>query len=96
MFNVTLEQVKRVAFLSRIYFNNVELDKITHELNGVLHWIEKIQGVNTDNVDPLVSPNDGVLVFLDDIPEDNSLQEKVLRNAPKTKYGYFVVPKVIE
>lgn len=96
MIDVTLEQVKKVAFLSRIYFNDVGLDKIIHELNGVLHWIEKIQGVNTDNVEPLINPNDEALLFLEDNPEDENLQEKVLKNAPKAKYGYFVVPKVIE
>ena len=96
MTDITLEQAKKVSLLSRIKFSDAELEQITYSLNGVLHWVEKIQDVNTDNVEALVNPNDNKLVLLADDAANENLQEDVLKNAPKAKYGYFVVPKVIE
>lgn len=96
MDKITLEQAKKVALLSRIYFSDLDLERITKELDGVLHWIEKIQGINTDNINPLLNPNNDALTFLEDVADNNNLQQDILKNAPKTKYGYFVVPKIIE
>lgn len=96
MDKITLEQAKKVAFLSRIHFSDSHLEKITKELDGVLRWIEKIQGINTDSINPLVNPNDEALTFLEDVADNNNLQQEMLKNAPKAKYGYFVVPRVME
>ena len=89
------ETVKRVAFLSRL---KVEDEKIEakEEFNKILNWIEELNEVNTDNVEPLISVNDTTLRLREDQITDGNYQEAVLANAPDKEYDYFAVPKVVE
>jgi len=96
MSEVTLEQVKKIASLAKILFTGPELEKITEGLNGILHWTDKIQSIETEGITPLINPNESAMALLEDIAVTENLQQDVLKNAPKEKYGYFVVPKVIE
>ena len=61
-----------------------------------MSWIEELNEVNTDNVEPLISVNDTTLRLRDDEITDGGCQEAVLANAPDKEYDYFAVPKVVE
>ena len=90
------ETVKRVAFLSRLKVDDDKIEATKEEFNKILNWIEELNEVNTDNVEPLVSVNDTTLRLREDKVSDGNYQEAVLENAPDKEYDYFAVPKVVE
>lgn len=90
------ETVKRVAFLSRLKVEDNKIEATKEEFNKILSWIEELNEVNTDNVEPLISVNDTTLRLRDDEITDGGCQEAVLANAPDKEYDYFAVPKVVE
>jgi len=88
--------VANVARLARIKLNEEELDLYTNELSGILDWIEQVQAVNTDGVEPMSSVVERLLPEREDVVTDGNIQEDVLANAPEAAHGYYVVPKVVE
>ena len=93
---IDTETVKRVAFLSRLKIDDAKIEATEKEFNKILSWIEELNEVNTDNVEPLISVNDTTLRLRDDEITDGNYQEAVLKNAPDKAYDYFAVPKVVE
>jgi aspartyl-tRNA(Asn)/glutamyl-tRNA(Gln) amidotransferase subunit C len=96
MNKIKLDKAKKVASLAKIEFSDEELEKVSGQLNGVLNWLDKLQELDTDNIEPLINPTEGAVKLSADIAIDDNSRDEVLRNAPNSKYGYFVVPKVIE
>ena len=90
------ETVKRVAFLSRLRVDDEKIEATKEEINKILSWIEELNEVNTDNIEPLISVNDSTLRLREDEITDGNYQEAVLSNAPDKEYDYFAVPKVVE
>lgn len=88
--------VRRVASLARLHVDDAEVAKLQAELNGILGWIEQLQAVNTDGVEPLAGGAGGTLRLRDDVITDGGIPEKVLANAPDREGEYFGVPKVVE
>lgn len=88
--------VANVARLARIRLNEEELDLYAKELSGILDWIEQLQAVNTDGVEPMSSVVERLLPEREDVVTDGNIQEDVLANAPEAAHGYYVVPKVVE
>lgn len=94
---ITDDTTRKVARLARIAVTDDEVPAYTARLNGVLSWVEQLQAVNTDGVEPLTS------VLLEattpqrpDLVTDGGQVSAVLANAPETVSGFFVVPKVVE
>jgi aspartyl-tRNA(Asn)/glutamyl-tRNA(Gln) amidotransferase subunit C len=92
---ITIEEVRKIAKLAHIAIAEEDLELMSSEMSGILHWINELQVLNTEGIDPLISPNPNNLELHEDIVEAQN-QQDVLCNAPKSKYGYFTVPKVIE
>ncbi len=90
------ETVKKVAFLSRLKIEDEKVEATEKEFNKILSWIEQLNEVDTDNVEPLVSVNDGHISCREDKVTEGNQSAAVLANAPQAEYGYFVVPKVVE
>ena len=93
---LTTNDVKKIAKLARIKLNGEEVTKHQSELNKIFSWIQQLQEVNTDGVEPMFSVDDRSLKTREDKVTEISLKEQVLENAPNSKYGYYVVPKVVE
>ncbi len=93
---ITNEDVKKVAFLSRLKFSDDKLAEFTTEFNNILGWIAEIEELNTDNVEPLTSVNDNALILREDTVKEGNLTQEILANAPNKEFDYFVVPKVVE
>lgn len=90
------ETVKRVAFLSRLKIEDNKIQATESEFNKILNWVEQLNEVNTDNVEPLVSVNESYITCREDKVTEGNQAQAVLANAPQAEYGYFVVPKVVE
>lgn len=88
--------VRKVARLARIAEPEEKLEALAKELNGIMTWIEQLNEVNTDGVDPMTSAVAATLPMREDVVTDGGDAGKVLSNAPKTVDGFFVVPKVVE
>jgi aspartyl-tRNA(Asn)/glutamyl-tRNA(Gln) amidotransferase subunit C len=88
--------VRKVARLARIREPEERLESLAQELNGILAWIEQLNEVDTDGVEPMTSAVDTPLPMREDVVTEGGDPMKVLANAPKTIGNFFVVPKVVE
>ncbi|WP_207540180.1 Asp-tRNA(Asn)/Glu-tRNA(Gln) amidotransferase subunit GatC [Sabulicella rubraurantiaca] len=92
------ETVKRVARLARLRVEENEIPGLQAELNGILGWVEQLQSVDTEGVEPLAGGNPGgaSLPWREDRVSDGGKVDEVLANAPDREGDYFGVPKVVE
>ncbi len=97
--------VRKIASLARIKISEDEADKMGAELNAVLGFVEQLQAVNTDGVEPMtavIAPHlrGEQSLRADRINADaltgGNIRDQVLLNAPIAEHGFFAVPKVIE
>ena len=92
--------VARIATLARIKVADQDLDRMVGELQTILNWVEELNAVNTDGVEPMTSAVEVTLPMREDKVSDGGIASKVLANAtePVTigEGGFFTVPKVVE
>ena len=94
--SVTKDDVKKVARLSRIAVEDERLEALAGELNGIIGWIEQLNEVDVEGVEPMTSVVESVLTMRTDTVTDGDKADQVLANAPKSEDGFFVVPKAVE
>lgn len=94
--SVTKEDVKKVARLSRIAVPDEKLGQLADELTGIMGWIELLNEVDVEGVEPMTSVVATRLPMRKDVVTDGDLQDQVLANAPRAEDGFFVVPKAVE
>ena len=88
--------VRRIATLARIHVDEAEVPQLQAELNGILGWIEQLNEVDVDGVEPLTGAAHMALKMREDVVTDGGYPEKILANAPDRAGEFFAVPKVIE
>ena len=94
--SITNESVQHVAELAMLSLDQPAIDRATEKLNQVLNLIDNLQGVNTDDVEPLAHPLDAIQILrADEVTKQNN-RDALLSNAPESQDGQFVVPRVVE
>jgi len=88
--------VARIANLARIKLPEAEREAIAGELSKILAWIEQLNQVPTDGVEPMASVAHMKLPMREDKVTDGDCRDKILQNAPQAANGFFAVPKVVE
>lgn len=88
--------VRRIAHLARIAVADAEIDHLQGELNAILAFVEQLGEVDVAGVAPMTSVTPMAMKQREDVVTDGGDADVVLRNAPATEDGYFLVPKVIE
>ena len=88
--------INKIARLSRIKLKDKESEDYIKDLNSILDWVEQLNEVNTDNIEPLNNISSSVLPKRDDISNDVNSTDEILENAPDKLEGFFAVPKVVE
>ncbi|MBW0152674.1 Asp-tRNA(Asn)/Glu-tRNA(Gln) amidotransferase subunit GatC [Phenylobacterium sp.] len=88
--------VRKVAKLARIAEPEERIEPLARELNGILTWIEMLNEVDTDGIEPMTSVVHQGLPMREDVVTEGGDPAKVLANAPKSAKDFFVVPKVVE
>lgn len=88
--------VRKVARLARIAEPEEKLEPLAKELSGILSWIEQLNEVATDGVEPMTTSVETTLPMREDVVTEGGDPRKVLANAPKANRDFFVVPKVVE
>jgi len=90
------ETARKVAHLARIRVEEDELPALAGEFNAILGFIEQLQEVDVEGVEPMTSVTPQRLKRREDVVTDGDQQDKVLANAPDAREGFFAVPKVVE
>jgi aspartyl-tRNA(Asn)/glutamyl-tRNA(Gln) amidotransferase subunit C len=93
---ISKEQVQHVAQLARLALTDKEVDQYTTQLNDILHFAEKLNELNTENVEPTTHVLPLANVLREDEVRPSLPRDKALANAPDKKDGMFRVPTVFE
>lgn len=94
--SVSKKEVEYVADLARLSFTEEEKEELQNDLNSVLHYVEKLNELDTENVDIVVNPYYIENKFREDeITVSMSLKD-VMDNVPGNLEEYIIVPKIIE
>lgn len=88
------DEVLQVARLARLELTGDELTRMAEQLNRILGYVEQIQQLNTEGVEPLAHPLPVRNVFREDEPAPSLPVDEALRNAPSRVGDYFGVPAV--
>lgn len=92
---ISKEQVQTVAQLARLYLNEDDVEEMGKKLSQILEFMEKLNEVDTDDVEPTSHILEITNVFRDDVVVPCATTEEILKLAPKRKDNFIVVPKVI-
>ena len=88
--------VRRIAHLARIAVNDADVPHLQGEINAILSFVEALDAVNVEGVEPMTSVIPMKLPMRDDVVTDGEIPAAVLANAPLSEDGFFLVPKVVE
>jgi aspartyl-tRNA(Asn)/glutamyl-tRNA(Gln) amidotransferase subunit C len=94
--SIDKDKIKHISKLARISVDEKKIDDLAKDLSSIFKFIEQLNEINTDKVEPLSSIlNDSSRSRKDEIT-DGKIREKILENSPQKNEQFFVVPKVIE
>lgn len=88
--------VEKLAHLSRLQFNDMEKQEIKTDLQRMIAFVEKLNELNLDGVEPLLHMSDEINVLREDVVKGSVSREEALKNAPLHDEQFFKVPKVIK
>jgi aspartyl-tRNA(Asn)/glutamyl-tRNA(Gln) amidotransferase subunit C len=94
--SVDAATVRHIAKLARIAVTDAEVEALAPELNNILGWVEQLQEVDVEGVEPMTAVIPNKLRLRGDEVTDGGKRDDVLANAPTAEHGFFAVPKVIE
>jgi aspartyl-tRNA(Asn)/glutamyl-tRNA(Gln) amidotransferase subunit C len=94
--SLDLATVRRIATLARIHVEDAEVATLQAELNAILGWIEQLNEVNVDGIEPLTGATQMALKMREDVVTDGGYPDKILANAPQRAGDFYAVPKVVE
>lgn len=93
---ITKETVDQVATLAKLSFTDSEKERIQEDLSKIIDFMEKINEVDTEGVEPLTHINESINVLREDEAIETITQEEALKNAPQKDSDYFKIPKVLK
>jgi aspartyl-tRNA(Asn)/glutamyl-tRNA(Gln) amidotransferase subunit C len=94
--DINNETIDRLAELAKLEFSIIEKEILKKDLNSIISYFEKLNEVNTDNVEPLIFMTDEVNRLREDVVIQNTSKQEALLNAPAKDSDYFRVPKVLD
>ena len=93
---IDLKTIKHISKLSRISVDDEKAKKLAGDMNSIFDFIEKLEELDTDNVEPLTSVAETTLKLRVDEVKSGNIREQVLKNSPDENVDFFVVPRVVE
>jgi aspartyl-tRNA(Asn)/glutamyl-tRNA(Gln) amidotransferase subunit C len=93
---IDLKTIKHISKLSRISVDDEKAEKLAGDLNSIFDFIEKLNELNTDKVEPLTSVAETTLKLRTDEVKSKDIRDQILKNSPVENEDFFVVPKVVE
>lgn len=93
---VNKELILKLESLARLELSETERDRIQHDLGNILKMVDKLNELDTSNIEPLVYISDEENVLREDVVFNEVSNDEALRNAPTSQQPYFKVPKMIK
>lgn len=90
------QTVLKVARLARLKVDDAKAEALAQNLGGIFKWIEQLDEVGTEGVEPMTSVSGQKAYRRPDVVNDGHKQQDITANAPESSEGFFVVPKVVE
>jgi aspartyl-tRNA(Asn)/glutamyl-tRNA(Gln) amidotransferase subunit C len=94
--NIKKEDIQKIAYLARLGIEESAMPEYASSLTEILDFVEQMNSVDTDNIQPMAHPQDMVQRLREDVVTEENNRELLMQNAPKAEKGLFLVPKVIE
>ena len=92
---ITKETVAHMAALARLDIDDSTQERFTRQFTDILSYMEVLDGVNTEGVEPLYSPVRHSDASREDAADNRRTREQVLGNAPEQDGQYFIVPRIV-
>ena len=93
---IDLKTIKHISKLSRISVDDKKAKKLAGDLNSIFEFIEKLNKLDTKNIEPLTSVAETTLKFRNDEVKSKDIRDQILKNSPDENEDFFVVPRVVE
>ena len=94
--SIDKDTIKHISKLARISLDDKKIDSLSKDLSSIMKFIEKLNKLNTDKINPLTSIiNSSLKSRIDEVKEEK-IRDQILKNSPDSNDEFFVVPKVIE
>jgi aspartyl-tRNA(Asn)/glutamyl-tRNA(Gln) amidotransferase subunit C len=94
--SVDADTVRRIAHLARVAVPESDVEHLRGELNAILAFVEQLQEVNIDGVEPMTSVTPMAMKKRGDVVTDGGIADDIVKNAPQSRENFFLVPKVVE
>jgi len=94
--SVSKDEVKYIAQLARLYFDDEQLEKMRKDMDNLVSFADTLSALDTKDLEAMSHVQDNENVFDEDKPHDGHKLEDLLKNAPESVDNYFAVPKVVE
>jgi len=94
--SVDADTVRRIAHLARVAVAESDVEHLRAELNAILAFVEQLQEVNIDGVEPMTSVTPMAMKKRADVVTDGGIADDIVKNAPQSHDNFFLVPKVVE
>jgi len=94
--SIDKDTVKHISKLARISLDDKKINSLSKDLSSIMKFIEKLNELNTDKINPLTSIINASLRTRKDEIKDGKIRDQILKNSPVKNEEFFVVPKVIE
>ena len=89
------KELENILQISNIYVNDDKKKNMEKEIEGILVWVEKLNEINTDNIEPMIHPFNEFCTTFGLEAKNPMKHHEVLQNAPHKNSTYIIVPKVI-
>lgn len=93
---ITDDLVEHIAHLARLQYNEEEKAEIKADLSKMIDFVDQLNSVDTEGVEPLIFMTDSINVLREDIQKDTITQAEALKNAPNHDSDYFKIAKVLK
>jgi len=93
---ITEDEVRYVAHLSRLALSDDEVDTFGRQLDHIISYVEKLNELDTSDVEPMIHASDQMNVFREDRAGESLRRKESLQNAPEKAEGCFKVPRILD
>lgn len=94
--SITKDTILKIANLAKISITSDETEKLESEISSIISWVETLNEVDTENIEPMTNSLQSSLRMREDEVNDGNKTKDILLNSPTEDDNFFVVPKVIE
>ena len=94
--SIDKDTIKHISKLARISLDDKKIDSLSKDISSIMKFIEKLNKLNTDKINPLTSIINSSLKSRIDEVKEGKIRDQILKNSPEGNDEFFVVPKVIE